>query len=463
MTNLFFKPIALAVCLAGIKVGIGAPAIEKLFEQRVKSVVVVEFFVETEVDRRPLIVNGVVLDADGLILLPENSVPGWVPVDKLKEFKVYIPGDSEVFTAEYLGRDRSYSRHFVRVEESLIPHLTPIDEYKIGEPRLGQKIWGIGIAAKDLDFTPFFMRAEVSTVQPLPELIGFATYEIASPGSLVFSDDGDLIGWGSTPLNMERVLTIEGKRYKAYMTIPDQTSTFYTATEWIETIDSLPESPDSNDISFIGTVGLNALNDEVAEHMGLVDQSAISVSEILKDSPAAKAGLQERDIITSLDGEVFRRYVPRRVVVSYLEQQMMKRAIGDVMKLGVLRNGEPVELEVVIGSHPKLARQADRRYFETLGFTIREFVMTDRISLGMPSDDDEEPGVIVNFVKTNSNAYTAGVKSGDLIKEIEGEAVSSFDQVVEKLEALLQVDDRKDFVILVSRGSETSVLRISLD
>ncbi len=454
------------ICLslfAGFQASDAASPIEELFEQRIRSVVVIEFFVEREIDRRPLIVNGVVLDDEGLILLPENSVPNWVPVNKLKEFKAYIPGDPEVFTAEYLGSDRSYGRHFVRVEESLIPRLVPISEYKVGEPLLGQAIWGIGIAAKDLDFMPFFMRAEVSTIQPLPELIGFATYEVASPGALVFSDGGSMVGWASTPLNMERILTIEGKRYKAYMKIPDQTSTFYIASEWMETVSDPPESPDSYDASFIGTVGLNALNDEVAEHMGLADQSAIAVSEILNDSPAKKAGLQERDIITSLDGESFNRYVPRRVVVSYFEQEIAKRNIGDVLNIGVLRNGEPLDVEVTIESHPKLARQADRRYFESIGLTIREFVVTDRISLGMPSNEDDEPGVIVNFVKTNSNAYTAGVKSGDLIKEIEGEAVSSFSQVVSKLEEILEMTDRKDFVILVGRRSETSVLRISLE
>ena len=67
---------------------------------------------------------------------------------------------------------------------------------------------------KDLDFAPYFMRAEVSTIQMLPETVGFATSEISSPGSILFTDDGALAGWGSSALNMERYLTIEGRRYR---------------------------------------------------------------------------------------------------------------------------------------------------------------------------------------------------------------------------------------------------------
>lgn len=440
-----------------------APSLDELFEERLNSVLAVEFFVETEVDRRPVTVNGVVVSDDGVLQLTANAVPGWVAVDKLKEFKVYVLGESNPYDAEYLGSDRAYGWHFVQVEEALRNRLKPVTDYPLAEMKTGQSLWGIGVAMKDLDFKPYFMRAEVSTIQLLPETVGFATREITSPGSILFDDEGAFAGWGTASLSMERYLTIEGQSYQAYLRKPDQTTTFFVASEMIKTIGKFPSSPDSNDLTWLGVVGLETIDDDVAALMGLGDQATISISQILKGSPAAKAGLQERDLVVSIDGEPLKRYTPRRVAVADLEQQIAKRAIGETMRLGVSRGGESLEIEVVLGQAPKPVRQASRFYFEDLGFTIREFLTYDSVSMKMDIELGETPGVITSFVKTNSNAHAGGAQMGDLVKEIDGVPIDDFEQAVALIEELRADETKNDFVLLVARGAETSVLRIALD
>ena len=119
--------------------------------------------------------------------------------------------------------------------------------------------------------------------------------------------------------------------------------------------------------------------------------------------------------------------------------------------------------EVPLEQSPKPVRQADRKYFEDTGLTIREFVVYDNVSLKLDLELDEIPGVIVSFVKPNSNAQTGGSQNGDLIKEIDGVAIRDFDQAVSMMEELESNDSKNDFVMLVARGAETSVLRITLD
>ena len=261
---------------------------------------------------------------------------------------------------------------------------------------------------------------------------------------------------------MERYLTIEGQLYQAYLRKPDQTTTFFVASELVKTFGELPSSPDSNDMTWLGVVGLQTIDDEVAELMGLGDQAAISISQILKGSPAAEAGLRERDLVISIDGESLKRYTPRRVAVADLEQQIAKRPIGETMKLGISRDGEILEIEVVLEQAPKPVRQASRFYFEDLGFTIREFLVYDSVSMKLDIEPGETPGVITSFVKTNSNAHTGGAQMGDLIKEIDGVPVDDFDQAIALIEELQANDSQNDFVLLVARGAETSVLRIAL-
>jgi len=50
----------------------------------------------------------------------------------------------------------------------------------------------------------------------------------------------------------------------------------------------------------------------------------------------------------------------------------------------------------------------------------------------------------------------------DWIKEIDGSSVDSFTEVVKKLTSIENDLKRKEFVMLVSRGAETAVLRVKL-
>ncbi|MBT3483541.1 MAG: hypothetical protein HN457_19185, partial [Opitutales bacterium] len=172
MIKFFIHSLVIWVVAIGILGAKGAPSLFDLFEERRNSVLAVEFFVETEVDRRPVTVNGVVVSSGGVLQLAANAVPGWVSVDKLKEFKVYVLGESKPYDAEYLGSDRAYGWHFVQVEKVLRDRLKPVTDYPLAEMQTGQPLWGIGVAMKNLDFKPYFMRAEVSTIQLLPETVG---------------------------------------------------------------------------------------------------------------------------------------------------------------------------------------------------------------------------------------------------------------------------------------------------
>ena len=62
-----------------------------LFAERVKSCVTVEFLVENELDRQPVTVLGVCVDANGTIILPASAIGARVSVRQLKDFKVYRP------------------------------------------------------------------------------------------------------------------------------------------------------------------------------------------------------------------------------------------------------------------------------------------------------------------------------------------------------------------------------------
>jgi len=76
--------------------------------------------------------------------------------------------------------------------------------------------------------------------------------------------------------------------------------------------------------------------------------------------------------------------------------------------------------------------------------------------------DSKEMVAIVSYIKSNSAIDGSGLMPDDWIKEIDGNAVDSFAEVVKKLTAIENDLKRKEFVLLVSRGTETAVLRVKL-
>jgi serine protease Do len=151
---------------------------------------------------------------------------------------------------------------------------------------------------------------------------------------------------------------------------------------------------------------------------------------------------------------------PDRVVVTYIEREIDRRIPGATLALGVLRGSERMELKAVLGEEPKLMREADRKYFDRLGFTAREFVYGDAIERRVRAS--EPTGVVAHFVKPSGPAAVAGLRQEDWIKEIDGAEVKTFAAATEKLAEIERDAARPEFVLLVARGGETAVLRVKL-
>ena len=77
----------------------------------------------------------------------------------------------------------------------------------------------------------------------------------------------------------------------------------------------------------------------------IIPSEGAPTSSVLPDSPAAKAGLKERDVITEVNGE--------RVDATHsLVSQLSPHRPGDKVKLTVLRDNKTIRLEVTLGKTP---------------------------------------------------------------------------------------------------------------
>lgn len=93
-------------------------------------------------------------------------------------------------------------------------------------------------------------------------------------------------------------------------------------------------------------IGIRTLDRKLAKEKSLTTTRGVLVTEVAKDSPAAKAGLQAGDVVTSLDGEAMNedRLLRTRVGLS---------GIGKPLTLEVTRNDASRKIVVTTGELPK--------------------------------------------------------------------------------------------------------------
>lgn len=436
-----------------------------LWAERIKSVVAVEYYTETETERRPSISYGTVIDSNGTIILPPVAInPRMTPL-QLKEFKVYRPGSSTSVPGVYLGQDALTGWHFVRAAESVRPELVPITVYApktLAEPAMAEEVWGIGLRNKDEDFAPYLLSSRVALIQSLPQRTAIALHEVAGPGLPVFNMAGEFIGLAASAFGQSFVqfTRMDRSGTPVILVNVEESSAFQVASEVLPNLGRIPGNVFGRPLAWLGASGLQPVDPEVGKFLHLENQSGVVISEVLEGSPAEKAGVKPHDVILAVDGVVLPRLKPDRVVVNYLEREVARRSPGQTMKLTLLRGETRVELPVVLGEEPRLTTEAERKYFDHIGLTLREFVYADAVALRVRTSPLK--GVIAHFVKPNGPAAIAGVRTDDWIKEIDGAEVKSFGEAVQKMGEIEADAERSEFVLLVGRGNETAVLRVKL-
>ena len=441
-------------------------SVPRMLDERLASVVAVEFSIEHELDRTVNFAYGIVIDGEGTVILESGAVSDRATPEQLIDFKIYRPGApvTEYSSAEYLGQDGYSTWHFIRVEVAGRIGLKPITRFVSGEtpavPAMAEEVWGIGLRKKDEEFAPYFLSSRVSFLQDMPQSTGVALGSVSGRGLPVFNMNGEFVGMGASGFGESMIIYSQRRRGEMSVLInPDECAAFRLASEVVMAVDRVPTNPYGRPLPWFGIDGIDPVDPEVAEFLGLGSGTGLVISEILAESPAETGGLLPRDIIVAIDGVPFPRLKPDRVVAAYLQRELLRRLPGTSLSFTVMRDRQELELPITLVDAPKTPAEAERHYFEDLGLTVREMVYTDAVA--RRTDPTELAGVIAHFVKPSSPVGTAGLQRDDWIKEIDGGVVTEFEDAMALIRAV-ESSDRPEVVLLVSRGGETSVLRVKL-
>ena len=184
-------------------------------------------------------------------------------------------------------------------------------------------------------------------------------------------------------------------------------------------------------------VSIQDLSPELAEYYGIKDQKGALVVQVFEGDPAAKAGIKANDVIVEVDGKSIDSSRDLTNTIANLE-------VGKKTTVTLLRDGNKKTVDVKIAKRSDSGPLAQRKPedSEKLGIRIAEATPETARQFG---HSETEKGVLVVGVEPGSKADEAGVRQGDLVKEVNRKPVTS----VSELRS--EVEKTNKFQLLVKR------------
>ena len=213
-----------------------------------------------------------------------------------------------------------------------------------------------------------------------------------------------------------------------------------------------------------------------AKELKLPAERGVVIGRVTEDSPAAKAGLKEKDVISEVNGQ-------RVEGAAQFRRMVHEIPAGRSAQLTVWRDGRTQTLTVRLGQAEEGHRAWMKAAPGALAFRMPEVVMPDMpvISgfseefpmlpgghprLGIDAEDigdqlgsffgvPDGEGILVRSVNAGSPAEKAGLKAGDVITSFNGERVRTLGDLRQKLAA--KADDQPAKVGVLRNHSEVSL------
>lgn len=211
-------------------------------------------------------------------------------------------------------------------------------------------------------------------------------------------------------------------------------------------------------------VAIQPVTPEVAESLGLSKAGGALVAAVTADSPAAKAGLRQSDVITAFDGKPIA--TPRE-----LSRAVADAEIGEKGKLQVWRDSREIEVGVHIGEMPKQvasnapahnqpAEKATKGGVElgALGLTLAPLDDGNRARWGL---SEKITGALVASVGAQGDAAEKGLQPGDVITRINQDTVRAPSDVAEAVQKAKSAH-RKTVLLLVDRRGTQQFVAVEL-
>ncbi len=201
-------------------------------------------------------------------------------------------------------------------------------------------------------------------------------------------------------------------------------------------------------------VRIQQVTSDLAEGMGLPTTAGALITEVTPNGPAAKGGLQNGDLVTTFDGKAISD-------MRALTRIVADTAIGKTVTVDVLRKGRKQSKRITVAllndgssrAASKPAASAPKQQGSTvarlgLSLTVLNDAMRAKFKIAA-----NVKGVLITDVTPDLPAADRNLRPGDVIVQVQGQAVNTPDDVGTKLAADARAGRKVDTLLISSGGS----------
>lgn len=365
--------------------------------------------------RRQSLGSGFIVDRGGYILT-NNHV-----VEKAEDIRVRLWDEAE-YKAKVVGRDPKTDIALIKIDaDKPLPAVTlgDSDALMVGD-------WVVAVG------NPYGLGHTVTAgiVSAKGRIIGSGPYDdfiqtdaAINPGNSggpLFNIKGEVVGINSAIIPMAQGIGFAIPINLAKEIMPSLKTKGYVERGWLG-------------------VAVQKVTPELAESFKLGERQGALVADVVKDSPAYRAGIKRGDVITEFAGKKISdmHELPRLVAST---------PIGSKVSMKIVRDGKPVELSVTISKLQEEVQSAEVLIADRLGIKTKTINPEIAHQFGIMDGG----GVLVTEVIQGGVVESEGIQAGDIILEVNKERVNSTDETATIVKSLRPGEN---LLLLVRRGN----------
>ncbi len=356
--------------------------------------------------------SGVIVDADNGYILTNNHV-----VDDMDGIRVKLI-DKREFDAVIIGTDPKTDLAVLQIEAEDLQDVQLGNSDKI---RVGEWVMAVGSPfSENLSHTvttgivSALGRSNIMNAQSYEDFIQTdAAINPGNSGGALLNMEGELIGINTAIATGGREKSNRGVGFAipsnmSERIMSDLIDKGYVTRAWLG-------------------VYIQEIDSEIAEAFDIDTRNGALITDVVEDSPAEEAGIQEGDVIVAFNGKTIADPANLKNVVSLT-------APDSKNKVKLVRDGETKIMDVVLKELPDSPQEFSSKKTSTKkSFGLELKKVSGSIKEKYDIDDDDV--LVVTGIDKDGEAYSEGIREGDIIKNVgtkRVKTVKEFNRLIEK-------------------------------
>jgi serine protease Do len=356
--------------------------------------------------------SGVIISPDGYIVTNNHVVDG---ASKIK----VVLNDKREYAAELIGKDRNTDLALLKIDEKNLPFAI---QGNSDDVKVGQWVLAVGnpfnltstvtagiVSAKGRGLNLLRDPRNPETQYAIEAFIQTdAAVNPGNSGGALVAADGKLIG-------INAAIASETGQYAGY--------SFAIPVNLMKKVIADLLKYGEVQRGLLG-VQIQDVTSELADKEGLKEVKGVFIAKVNEKSAAEDAGIKDKDVIVSVDGEAVNS-------TNELQEKVGKRSPGEKIKVGILRTNKALEFEVTLKNKDGktgIVKSEKMESNKVLDCEFETIAREERLKLKISN------GVKVKKIGEKSPLKKAGVPIGFVITQIDKTNVANSSEVKTALE-----------------------------